>query len=145
MHVILACDWSARVLTDVHPVPVGYHRLMKGERLRTAVVGAGYVGLATAVGLAEHGRDAVLVERDPHRLAALEAGLAEDLGVDVGPVLEGIGHDPRIERTYMRPSYGFGGSCLPKEVRTKCATAPSDGRPSPRSSIEPGTASWRQR
>jgi UDPglucose 6-dehydrogenase len=44
------------------------------------------------------------------------AGLAEDLGVDVGPVLEGIGHDPRIGHTYMRPSYGFGGSCLPKEV-----------------------------
>jgi UDPglucose 6-dehydrogenase len=45
------------------------------------------------------------------------AGLAEDLGVDVGPVLEGIGHDPRIGHSYMRPSYGFGGSCLPKEVR----------------------------
>jgi UDPglucose 6-dehydrogenase len=46
------------------------------------------------------------------------AGLAEDLGVDVGPVLDGIGHDPRIGHSYMRPSYGFGGSCLPKEVRT---------------------------
>jgi UDPglucose 6-dehydrogenase len=46
------------------------------------------------------------------------AGFAEDLGVDVGPVLEGIGHDPRIGHTYMRPSYGFGGSCLPKEVRS---------------------------
>jgi NAD(P)-dependent dehydrogenase (short-subunit alcohol dehydrogenase family) len=47
---------------------------MKGERLRTAVVGVGYVGLATAVGLAEHGRDVVLVERDPDRLAALAEG-----------------------------------------------------------------------
>jgi UDPglucose 6-dehydrogenase len=45
------------------------------------------------------------------------AGLAEDLGVDVGPVLEGIGYDPRIGHSYMRPGYGFGGSCLPKEVR----------------------------
>ena len=31
------------------------------------------------------------------------------LGVDVGPVLEGIGHDPRIGHAYMRPSFGFGG------------------------------------
>ena len=44
------------------------------------------------------------------------ANLAEDLGVDVGPVLEGIGHDPRIGHAYMQPSYGFGGSCLPKIV-----------------------------
>lgn len=36
------------------------------------------------------------------------AGIAEDLGVDVSVVLEGIGHDPRIGHSYMRPSYGFG-------------------------------------
>lgn len=46
------------------------------------------------------------------------AGIAEDLGIDVGPVLEGIGHDARIGHDYMRPSFGFGGSCLPKEVRS---------------------------
>jgi UDPglucose 6-dehydrogenase len=46
------------------------------------------------------------------------AGLAEDLGVDVGPVLQGVGQDPRIGPSYMQPSYGFGGSCLPKEVRS---------------------------
>ncbi|MHB8959833.1 MAG: nucleotide sugar dehydrogenase, partial [Candidatus Limnocylindrales bacterium] len=39
------------------------------------------------------------------------AGLTADLGVDVGPVLEGIGLDPRIGPSYMRPSFGFGGSC----------------------------------
>ncbi len=57
------------------------------------------------------------------------AGLAEDLGVDVGPVLEGIGHDPRIGHTYMRPSYGFGGSCLPKEVRTLSTAGLDRGLP----------------
>lgn len=46
------------------------------------------------------------------------AGLAERSGADVGPVLEAIGLDPRIGATYLRPSFGFGGSCLPKELQT---------------------------
>jgi UDPglucose 6-dehydrogenase len=57
------------------------------------------------------------------------AGLAEDLGVDVGPVLDGIGHDPRIGHSYMRPSYGFGGSCLPKEVRSLSSAGQGHGLP----------------
>jgi UDPglucose 6-dehydrogenase len=46
------------------------------------------------------------------------AGLAEQAGADVGPVLDGIGLDPRIGTTYLHPSFGFGGSCLPKELQT---------------------------
>lgn len=57
------------------------------------------------------------------------AGLAEDLGVDVGPVLEGIGHDPRIGHLYMHPSYGFGGSCLPKDVRSLSSAGLDRGLP----------------
>ena len=44
------------------------------DNLSTAVVGAGYVGIATAVGLAEQGNDVVLVEMEPARLAALADG-----------------------------------------------------------------------
>ncbi len=47
---------------------------MTQDRLKTAVVGAGYVGIATAVGLAEQGHAIVLVEQDPARLAALTDG-----------------------------------------------------------------------
>jgi len=46
------------------------------------------------------------------------AGLAERSGADIGPVLDGIGLDPRIGATYLQPSFGFGGSCLPKELQT---------------------------
>jgi UDPglucose 6-dehydrogenase len=45
------------------------------------------------------------------------AALCEELGADVMPVIEGIGMDDRIGRKYMQPSFGFGGSCLPKELR----------------------------
>ncbi len=44
------------------------------------------------------------------------ASLCEEYGVDVGDVLAGIGVDPRIGTSYMRPGLGFGGSCLPKEL-----------------------------
>lgn len=46
------------------------------------------------------------------------AALCEEYGADVDRVLDGMGLDPRIGRLYMRPSYGFGGSCLPKELQT---------------------------
>jgi UDPglucose 6-dehydrogenase len=45
------------------------------------------------------------------------AALSEAYGTDVAQVLAGITADPRIGTTYMGPSFGFGGSCLPKELR----------------------------
>jgi UDPglucose 6-dehydrogenase len=44
------------------------------------------------------------------------ADLCEAYGADIEQVIEGIGLDPRIGRTYLRPGIGFGGSCLPKEL-----------------------------
>jgi UDPglucose 6-dehydrogenase len=47
---------------------------MPSSERRVAVVGAGYVGLATAVGLASLGHTDALVEIDPRTTASLEAG-----------------------------------------------------------------------
>jgi len=49
------------------------------------------------------------------------AGLCERYGADVDVVIDGIGRDPRTALAAMRPSFGFGGSCLPKELRTIAA------------------------
>jgi UDPglucose 6-dehydrogenase len=57
------------------------------------------------------------------------AGLAERSGADIGPVLDAIGLDPRIGSTYMRPSFGFGGSCLPKELQTIAMSGLERGLP----------------
>ncbi|OGO54087.1 MAG: hypothetical protein A2Z32_13135 [Chloroflexi bacterium RBG_16_69_14] len=57
------------------------------------------------------------------------AGLCERYGADADIVLDGIGRDPRIGSTYLRPSFGFGGSCLPKELRTVAAAGEQVGLP----------------
>lgn len=44
--------------------------------MRIAVVGAGYVGLVTGVGLAEHGHHVVCVDVDAARVEAINAGRA---------------------------------------------------------------------
>lgn len=45
------------------------------------------------------------------------SGLAEEYGADIDEVLGGIALDPRIGDQYLRPGLGFGGSCLPKELK----------------------------
>lgn len=55
------------------------------------------------------------------------AVLCEELGADVDIVMSGIGLDPRIGRAYMRAGFGFGGSCLPKELGTLAAAGRDHG------------------
>ena len=70
------------------------------------------------------------------------ASLCEEAGADVDEVLAGIGADPRIGRTYMQPSFGFGGSCLPKELidagRRGADLRPADARHDRRVGRQPG-------
>src|SRR6516162_3146692 len=42
--------------------------------MKVAVIGAGYVGLITALGLGHLGRQCICVEKNPARLAALRRG-----------------------------------------------------------------------
>lgn len=67
---------------------------------------------------------AELVKNGSNALLALKlsfanelASLCEQYGADVDEVLAGVGADPRIGNQYMSPGLGFGGSCLPKELR----------------------------
>ncbi|MBS0629040.1 MAG: UDP-glucose/GDP-mannose dehydrogenase family protein [Verrucomicrobia bacterium] len=51
------------------------------------------------------------------------AGLCEKLGADIELVKQAIGADPRIGHRYLNPGIGFGGSCLPKDVKALRSTA----------------------
>jgi UDPglucose 6-dehydrogenase len=51
------------------------------------------------------------------------AELCDATGADVMTLAEAVGEDPRIGRPFLQPGLGFGGSCLPKDIRALVARA----------------------
>lgn len=51
------------------------------------------------------------------------ARFADQVGADIVPVVEGMGLDPRIGMEGLRAGLGFGGYCLPKDVRALIGAA----------------------
>jgi UDPglucose 6-dehydrogenase len=66
------------------------------------------------------------------------AQLCDRVGADVLAVTEGMGYDPRIGRSFLKPGPGWGGSCLPKDANALVHVAESVGLEFPllRSAIE---------
>ncbi len=55
------------------------------------------------------------------------ANIAELVGADAENVRIGIGSDPRIGYQFIHPGCGYGGSCLPKDVKALYQTALTHG------------------
>jgi len=55
------------------------------------------------------------------------AEMCEAAGADVMQLAEALGHDERIGRRFLSPGLGFGGGCLPKDIRAFRATASALG------------------
>jgi UDPglucose 6-dehydrogenase len=55
------------------------------------------------------------------------AEICEEAGADVMPLAEALGYDARIGRRFLSPGLGYGGGCLPKDVRAFRATASALG------------------
>ena len=55
------------------------------------------------------------------------AEVCEAAGADVIRLAEALGYDNRIGRRFLRPGLGFGGGCLPKDIRAFRSSAASLG------------------
>ncbi|MGO1851068.1 UDP-glucose dehydrogenase family protein [Microbacterium sp.] len=55
------------------------------------------------------------------------AEIAETTGADVTTLADAIGHDTRIGRKFLNAGVGFGGGCLPKDIRAFTARAEEIG------------------
>ena len=56
------------------------------------------------------------------------AELCESTGADVTALSDALGHDARIGRRFLDSGLGFGGGCLPKDIRALVARAEELGR-----------------
>ncbi|GAB3041509.1 UDP-glucose/GDP-mannose dehydrogenase family protein [Parafrigoribacterium mesophilum] len=56
------------------------------------------------------------------------AEIAEVTGADVTQLADAVGFDPRIGRRFLNAGIGFGGGCLPKDIRGFVARAEELGR-----------------
>jgi UDPglucose 6-dehydrogenase len=51
------------------------------------------------------------------------AEMCESAGADVVPLADALGYDKRIGHRFLGPGLGFGGGCLPKDIRALAASA----------------------
>jgi UDPglucose 6-dehydrogenase len=57
------------------------------------------------------------------------AALSDRLGATIDDVSRGMGLDPRIGASFLKAGVGYGGSCLPKDVKALVRLASANGEP----------------
>ncbi len=75
------------------------------------------------------------------------AEICEATGADVATLADALGHDPRIGRLFLNAGLGFGGGCLPKDIRAFRIRAGDSGSGRPWTSCVRSMRStwWRRR
>jgi UDPglucose 6-dehydrogenase len=90
---------AINLLTEVHKPLEGKRLIVRLESAETIKYASNSI-LATKISFAN-----------------LISFLCEKTDADVAEVLDGVGLDQRIGRTFLYPGIGYGGSCFPKDVK----------------------------
>src|SRR3989338_5305541 len=85
---------------------IALHKQINGKRVITNLASAEMIKYASNVFLA-----------NKISFANLISFYCEKTGANVGEVLAGVGIDERIGKQFLNPGLGYGGSCLPKDVK----------------------------
>ena len=101
-------EWAAGLLRQVYaqPLGAGCPGLVMGLETAELVKVAANAFLATKISF----------------INAM-AEMCETADADVVQLAEAVGYDDRIGHRYLAPGLGFGGGCLPKDIRAFSATA----------------------
>lgn len=118
-----------RLVVGAEDTPQGTAAVDLLRRVYAAAIDAGAPFLVTDLATAE------LVKGAANAFLATKisfinamAEIAEAAGADVTLLAEALGHDSRIGRRYLGSGIGFGGGCLPKDIRAFAARAEELGR-----------------
>ncbi|CAD5138893.1 UDP-glucose 6-dehydrogenase [Microbacterium sp. Nx66] len=118
-----------RLVVGADDTPEGAAAVDLLRRVYAAAIDAGSPFLVTDLATAE------LVKGAANAFLATKisfinamAEVAEAAGADVTLLAEALGHDSRIGRRYLGSGIGFGGGCLPKDIRAFAARAEELGR-----------------
>ena len=101
--VVIGADAGAEWAADAVEA---LYRPLGGEIVRTDVASGEMIKLASNAFLAT-------------KISFINeiANVCEGVGADVEEVARGMGLDPRIGPSFLRPGLGFGGSCFPKDTQ----------------------------
>jgi UDPglucose 6-dehydrogenase len=112
-----------RIVLGVDPEHPGRAEAVARE-MYSAILGEGVPFLVTSLETAE------LVKTAANAFLATKisfinamADVCEAAGADVSELADAIGHDARIGRRFLNAGIGFGGGCLPKDIRAFMARA----------------------
>jgi len=103
-----SATWAEAMLREIYAEPI---------TLGTPVV----VGDLATAELAKSAANAFLATKISFINAMAE--VCEATGADVTRLSEALSHDDRIGAKFLRPGLGFGGGCLPKDIRAFMARA----------------------
>jgi UDPglucose 6-dehydrogenase len=109
--IVVGCEDSraGRLLMSLYE-PLEAPKMITDLRSAEMIKYASNVGLATKISFAND-----------------VANICVRFGIDSETVLKAVGLDPRIGPQFLKPGLGFGGSCLPKDVRALFDRARGEG------------------